>query len=125
MARKSKSEKPEVSSPVEPEGGMNKTEAARQALLAGKESPVEAVAFIRQRFAIEMSPQHFSATKSLIRKKERETTPPVTARRTPVRQEDARPNNGDTGVMEAMEAIKPLIATLGAEKVKRIVDLLG
>lgn len=69
-----------------------------------------------------MPPQHFSATRSLIRRREREAAPqarPATARR-----EDARPTGGDAGVMEAMEAIKPLIASLGAEKVRRLVDLM-
>jgi hypothetical protein len=32
---------------------------------------------------------------------------------------------GGSGLLDAMEAIKPLVASLGAEKVKRIGDLLG
>jgi hypothetical protein len=32
---------------------------------------------------------------------------------------------GDVDLIEALEAMKPLVASLGAEKVKRLVDLLG
>ena len=35
------------------------------------------------------------------------------------------PDDGGIDLLDAMEAMKPLIASLGAEKVKRIVDLLG
>lgn len=34
-------------------------------------------------------------------------------------------DDGETGVIEALEATKPLVASMGADKVKRIVDLLG
>jgi len=35
------------------------------------------------------------------------------------------PANGEPDLLEAMEAMKPLFASLGADKVKRIADLLG
>lgn len=35
------------------------------------------------------------------------------------------PASGETDLLDAMEAMKPLVASLGKEQVKRIVDLLG
>lgn len=114
---------------------MTKARAARDALEQGYEGPQEAVAFILREYGIEMLPQHFSAVKSQLRKKERLAGdgPPAPARRgrrpaaeTPTPAPSRRPNGGeDFDVLDAMEAIKPLVEQLGAERVKRIVDLLG
>ena len=52
---------------------MSKASAAREAIRHGIESPQEASAYIMQQFGIEMAPQHFSAVKSQLRKKERES----------------------------------------------------
>src|SRR4051794_4958362 len=49
---------------------VSKTEAIRAALAEGAESPEDGTDFIRKRFGIEISKQHFSATKSHIKKKE-------------------------------------------------------
>jgi hypothetical protein len=37
----------------------------------------------------------------------------------------ADPSNGEADLLAAMEAMKPLVANRGADKVNRIVDLLG
>ena len=39
--------------------------------------------------------------------------------------EKPRAVTGETDLLAAMEAMKPLVAALGAEKVKRIADLLS
>ena len=43
----------------------------------------------------------------------------------PLLASGARALSGDGDLLEALEAMKPLVASMGAEKVKRLVDLLG
>jgi hypothetical protein len=33
--------------------------------------------------------------------------------------------SGEVDLLDAMEALKPMIASLGAEKLKRVIDLMG
>ena len=117
-------------------GGISKVEAVRQALAAGHESPEAGTDFIRRRFGIAVNRQHFSSTKSQIRKKEREDASAPGAEPAPKKRSAAPVEGylapppepraeGEPDLLAAMETMKPLIAALGADKVKRIVDLLG
>lgn len=116
--------------------GMSKTEAIRRALAAGHEGPQEGTAYIRREFGIEIAPQHFSATKSQLKsreaaKKGKPGRKPKAAAPSqgvegylapPPRQ---APAGGQQDLLAAMEAMKPLVDSLGKDQVKRIVDLLG
>lgn len=112
------------------EPATTKADAARAALSAGHESPADAVAFIKSRFGIEIGRQHFSAVKSQLKKKDRESSPRARAGRppaTPKRPEAGPPGlpaSGEADLLDALESIKPLIARYGPDQVKRIVDLL-
>ena len=117
MARKSKAQLSGESHGTEKK--VSKAQAARAAIAEGIESPKAAVAYIKERFGLDMAPQHFSATKSVLRKAGGMT---VRVKRGP---KPAVAKGGDAGLLMALEAMKPLVASLGAEKVKRIVDLLG
>jgi hypothetical protein len=127
MARARTAKHPKLEAP-EAEKPVTKTAAIKAALAAGKESPGDGVAFVKERFGIEISPTHFSATKSQLnkkaggvpRKRGRAATWPAAA---PAAQAHAK--NGEADLISAMEAIKPLVASMGADKVKRLVDLLG
>lgn len=140
--RTAKHPKAEQVAPPEPEehaeppaGGMavSKSAAAREAIAQGIDSPDDAVAFIKQRFGIEMSKPHFSAVKSQLKKREAggEAAPKGRPGRKPKAAIEgylAPPKvvpTGEGDLLEALEAMKPLVASLGAEKVKRIVDLLA
>jgi hypothetical protein len=105
---------------------MSKSAAARAALAAGIESPQKACAFILKRFGIEMSPQHFSAVKSQCKAA---NEAPAKKRKSAVEGYLAPPPNRSANsgadVLESLEALKPLIAQYGSDKVKRMVDLLG
>lgn len=50
-------------------GGMSKMDAVRQALAEGKDKPQEGVAYIKEKFSIEIAPQMFSSYKGLLKKK--------------------------------------------------------
>jgi hypothetical protein len=116
------------------EKGMNKSQAARAAVDAGYEKPVEAVAYIKRKFGIDMNPQHFSSIKSNYRKAQGEAKPAKKAEPpAPRKRSDAvegyvapPPKQADGGdLLDTLEALKPLIAQHGAERVKQMVDLLG
>ena len=114
---------------------ISKTDAIRTAVAEGHESPAAGVDFIKKRFGFELSKQHFSATKSKLKtsgggqanESGRATAP---SGKRPARVEGylappEQPAGRDGNLLDALEAIKPLIAQHGAESVKRMVDLLG
>lgn len=110
---------------------IKKIDAAKAALKEGIEVPQAAVAYIAKRYGIEMHPQHFSSVKCLLKKQEQlesaANSPDATAMNGSVAPspKSFQPATDEADLLAAMETIKPLIAALGAEKVKRIVDLLG
>jgi hypothetical protein len=115
---------------------MSKAEAIRRALAAGFEGPQEGTSYIRKEFGIEVAPQHFTATKSQIKSREGGKMPKGRPGRKPkgvpsqaVEGYLAPPPKpaptGGSELLDAMEAMKPMVASLGKEQVKRIVDLLG
>jgi hypothetical protein len=115
------------------ETAVSKGEAARAALAEGVESPTEAAEFIKKKFGIEMSPQHFSSIKFQLKQRggqaptgkrgrRRKSAQPVESYLAPPPKLPA-PGGGD--VLDSLEVLKPLIAEYGADRVKRMVDLLG
>jgi hypothetical protein len=119
---------------------ISKADAARAVLDDGIESPVEAVEVIKNRFGIEMTRGHFSAEKARYMERRAEAKPAVRRGRPPkvatpqeatapvARERAAAPSQTagvDSDLLTAMEAMKPLVEQMGADKVKRIVDLLG
>jgi hypothetical protein len=117
---------------------MKKVDAAKAAIGEGIDSPQSAVAYIAKRYGIDIKPQHFSAIKSQLKKKLEEAqsameseTSATTPRRTGTIEgylaPPPRPQRtpGEPDLLDAMETLKTLIAELGTDKVKRIVELLG
>jgi hypothetical protein len=108
----------------------SKTDAVRRAIAAGQEGPQEGTAWIRQELRIEMTPQHFSAVKSQLKKREggalgRPGRKPKALIEGYLAPPPGLQSIGQPDLLAAMEAMKPLVTALGAEKVKRIADLLG
>lgn len=106
---------------------ISKTAAVRAAIDAGAESPEQGIKFVKTNYGIEISKAHFFTIKSTYRRKR---GLPPTRRGRPKRLSVGRPAtrpalNGKTDILDAIEAIKPLVTSLGADKVKRLVDLLG
>src|SRR5947209_2219838 len=100
-------------------GKITKSEAVRRALADGVDQPADGVAYIKDNFGLEMGPQHFSAVKSAHLKKQGIAT-------VNTRFQKAEPaSDGEAGLIDTLETLKPLIAQYGADKVKRLVDLLG
>src|SRR3954468_24131647 len=142
MAKKAaKPQQDEPEGETQDSGGkaMTKTEAIRRAVAAGAVTPEDGVAFILKNFGLELSRQHFSATRSKLKTKEGEKA--TAPKGKPGRKPKQAPSQtvegylapppkpqaagGETDLLAAMEAMKPLVAALGADKVKRIADLLS
>lgn len=111
----------------------NKTDAIRQAVAAGFDGPQVGSAYIKSEFGMDVTPQHFSAVKSQMKKREATDAPKGKPGRKPRQAvegyvappEKPKAVGQEADLLAAMEAIKPLVAALGTEKVKRIADLLG
>ncbi len=119
-----------------PSDTMSKADACRAALAAGIDTAEKAQEFTRSKFGVEIKPTDFALYKSKGKKAE-----PPTAKGKPGRKPKAAPSPAIEGylapppapnppgeqldLLAAMEAMKPLVAALGVEKVKRIADLLG
>ena len=112
------SEGPEAEASDARRATITKAAAIRAALKAGIDSPTEGEKYIRDRFGIEVSRTHFSAYKSQEKAK---SSGAVDGYLAPPMIEPI----GDGDLLDALEKMKPLVASLGADRVKRIVDLLG
>jgi hypothetical protein len=114
-----------------PAKAVSKAQAARAAIDEGYESPLQAVAWIKTRFGIDMAPQHFSAVKSQTKQKQTAAQPDEKGEPKPKPADGylAPPPKilptGEGDLIDVLEKIKPLIAQYGPDKIKRLVDLLG
>src|SRR4051794_23156671 len=120
---------------------ISKAAAVRDALEQGEESPDDGVAYIKKIHGIEISKQMFSSYKTKEKARQSENQEPAASKGRPGRKPKATPSQavegylappptpqaagGETDLLAAMEAMKPLVAALGADKVKRIADLLS
>ena len=103
---------------------MSKAGAARAALANGIMVPKQASAYIKRKYDIDISPQQFSAEKSRLKLRSGGEIPFTNSDSSRSHGEGFSGLNGQTDLLHALELIKPLIDQLGAEKVKRMVDLL-
>ncbi len=107
-------------------GKISKSDAVRQAIADGVDNPVDGIAYIKSKFGIDIGATHFSAVKSSDKK--RASTPKGKPGRKPKTMNAApkrSPKGGEGELLAAMEAMKPLVDSLGVESVKRIAELLG
>jgi hypothetical protein len=145
MARKASAPKPEGESPATESaaGTITKAEAIRRALAEGLTKHEDAAPFIKTHFGHDVSPSHFAASKS--REKPAEAGQPAPKRGRPPGKAKAvtvtikrgrkpkaaptaatpRATNGSTDLLAEMEALKPLVESMGKEKAHRIIELLG
>jgi hypothetical protein len=121
--RTAKYPKPEESFSAKPEAAkaVSKADAVRAALADGIESPSDIAAFIKSRYGIEMARQMISSYKAQLRKRDAERAPQ--SKQIVIVAKPAAKSESD--LLGALEAIKPLVDQYGADKVKRIVDLMG
>ena len=116
---------------------LNQADMVRKAVAAGHEKPSSGVPYIKTHFGVDIDPKYYSVAKSHLKKREaKSSSAPEPTKRGPkpkVNPPTAAPpapsskaaSNGEPDLIESLETLKPLIAAMGAEKVKRLVDLLG
>jgi hypothetical protein len=117
---------------------VNQAELVRKAIAAGHEKPATGVPYIKSQFGVDIDPKYYSVAKSQLKKKEAASEAPKAepAKRgrkpkafapvvvhTPATIKSAA--NGQVDLIQALEAMKPLVASLGKEQAHRLIELLG
>src|SRR4051794_33961981 len=131
MAKKTTAKKKRTATGTDEATPVSKAEAVRRAVAAGADKPAEGVAYVKEHFGIDMGRKAFSLNKSQAKTREAKgrNGKPGRKPRAAVEGYLAPPGRksaaGEGTLIAAIEAMKPLIAELGTEKVHRLVDLLG
>jgi hypothetical protein len=109
------------------EGSISKAAAVRQALAEGFESLDDIAAFIKTEHGIEIPRPQLSSYKAQARAREQKTHTDSKPSKAPTPIPKAAKHGGgaETDLIEAMETLKPYVNEHGAERLKRIIDLLG
>ena len=134
MGRKRAAETPSEQPIVDaaPKETVSKADAVRAALAEGIDSPDEGVAFIRERFGIEMGKTMWSSYKSQEKTRQAKASggdrprvgrPPVTpsASIVPPAPAPAAARNGS--VADSLKTVKELVDRLGADEVIKIAEI--
>jgi hypothetical protein len=105
---------------------IKKADAIRAALAAGLDSPGDIEGFLKSHYGIEMPRQMISSYKAQQKARDQKKAGGEEPARKPRSSSPApRSGNGEVDIIEALEALKPLVKELGPEKIKRLVDVLG
>ncbi len=117
----------EIPAKAEVGNSISNAQAVRDAMAAGLDDISEIDAFLRSEYGKDVPRQQISAYKSQARRKAGEA--PLRGRRPKAAVEGylAPPtrskNDGD--LIEALQALKPLVAKVGVDNVKKLAELLG
>jgi hypothetical protein len=107
---------------------VSKAEAVRQALAAGLDGLDDIAKFVKAKHGHEIPKPQISAYKAQTKAKAAAAAlnPVAEIISNPAIQQAAKHGGGgETDLITAMEAIKPYVIEHGAERLKRIIDLLG
>ena len=128
---------------LESSGSVNQAELVRKAVAAGHEKPATGVPYIKTQFGADIDPKYYSVAKSQLKKREAKSpATPEPAKRGPkpkaaalaapkplvegyVSPPEKPKAAGEPDVLLALETVKDLVGQFGADKLKRMVDLLG
>lgn len=112
------------------DGKMTKTDAVKAAMADGVDNPTEGAAYIKTKFGLDITPQVFSTTKSIAKKKAAETNGHAGAGNngTSVPKVSKKVASAGTGVDDAAalaRGVKQLVEQYGAAAVKNMADVFG
>ncbi|WP_337176114.1 hypothetical protein [Paludisphaera sp.] len=126
MGRKSQNSAADAES-AEANTAVSNAQAVRDAMAEGLEALDDIDAFVRDRYGKEIPRQQISAYKSQARRKAGEAPRRGGRTRGDVEGYLAPPGRQatDGDLIEALQALKPLVAKVGAENVKKLADLLS
>jgi hypothetical protein len=109
--------------------GVNRAEAVRVALAEGKETPEEGVAFIKDRYGVDMPKAVFSSYKSQEKAKKNKAagaTPAKRGRPPAAATPAAKPStNGQSNPADLARAVKSLVTQYGADAVKGMAEVFA
>jgi hypothetical protein len=133
MPRKKKQEQAEAAPAVAAHNGppLSKMDAVRTALAEGQEYAAEAVSFIKERFGLDITPQHFNTYKSKIKSghgtgKKRGRKPGGKHSQAAAGIEMVPVRQRISGIdIETIRQVRQLCDRFGAGAVKRLVSLVG
>jgi len=123
---------PEADTVGNPSPAVSKADMVRSALAAGMETPTDGLGFIKSKYGVDFPRPMWSSYRAQLRAQERKKAlkgasrgrgPKAAAEGPATSRRSASMRDGD--LLDALEAMKPLVESLGAEKIKRLVDLLG
>ena len=128
----------EAEEPASNGRSVNQADLVRKAVAAGHEKPADGVAYIKDEFGVDIDPKYYSVAKSQLKKREAKASfsaEPAKPGRKPkspapvVEGYVAPPEKpkaaGEPDVLLALEGVKELVGQFGAERVKKMVDLLS
>lgn len=114
---------------------ISKAKAVRDALAHGYTTPEDGRNYVKRVYGIDITKQMFSSYKSQEKIRRAKAGLKGKSGRKPKGGVDQAAEadsylspklaKGEANLLDAMETMKPLVSNLGAEQVKRIVDLLG
>jgi hypothetical protein len=102
---------------VHPAVRMTQRAAVKRALAAGKETPSEGVAYIKERFGITLTNPTFSTIKCQIKKAAHPRAMPISAA--------ARTTRGAAITIDLARQVKELVERYGADSVKELVAVFA
>ena len=130
-----------------PAASMSKASVCRAALAEGIETTEEAVRFAMTRYGMEIKPTDFTLYKSKEKAKQGVSSEPAKRGRKPKAASTSpepsrapahapakvegylapppKPMSNGSELLDALEAMKPLVASLGKEQAHRLIELLG
>jgi hypothetical protein len=133
MAKKSAAEETEAAAPADK---VTKADAVRAAIKAGADKPQDAIPFIKEKFGIEISAQHFSSYKSSFlkkagkapgrpgRKPKSETTEAAAPMATTSNGQRVGKRNAG-GAAELARQVRTLVTQYGADEVAGMVAVMA
>ena len=116
---------------------INQAELVRKAVAAGHEKPAYGVAYIKSQFGVDVDSKYYSVAKTQLKKREEKAAVHGPAKRGPkpkgptplvegyVAPPEKPRSPGDPDVLMALQGVKELVGQFGAERVKKMVDLLS
>lgn len=107
-------------------GSMSKADAVRAAVSEGKLKPLDACAWIKEKFNIDITPQHFSSYKSSQAKKEGKPAgrPGRKLREATAAHAPSGPRVGNGGAADLARQVKSLVTQYGADEVSGMLAVL-
>jgi len=103
---------------------MSKTDAVKAAIAEGVDKPADGVAYVKEKFGVDITAQYFSIIKSHAKLKGGKKSSRKVRSSAAVSPASAPSSNGKHNVATSLATIKKLVDELGVDQVKEIAEML-